>query len=84
VAIHELDDGTGFVISSHGAWLPGIYATRQAARWAFQFSDYDLAKLRDRVGRPITTDDLRERLIVTHATDNRASRDPGTSNSEKG
>lgn len=74
MAIHALDDGTGFVIASHGYWLPGVYATKAAARWAFQFSDWDLARLRDRVGRPITTDDLRERLIVTHATDDRAGR----------
>lgn len=38
--IHEdkRDDGTPiFSASSHGAWLPGLYATRQAANYAFRF-----------------------------------------------
>jgi hypothetical protein len=54
----------GFVISSNGSWLPGSYATKEAARWAYQFSDEDLTAIQNRVNRkeqrPITTEDLRE------------------------
>jgi len=56
--IYKTDFGT-LVIASHGCWLPGSYATRQAAQWAFQFEDVELAALRDELGRPVTTDDLR-------------------------
>lgn len=56
--IHPLEDGT-FVIASGGAWLPGVYADERAARYAFRFGDDVLAVLRDRVGRPVTFDDLR-------------------------
>jgi hypothetical protein len=38
VAIHHIHDS--YVIASHGVWLPGCYATRQAARYAFRFA-YD-------------------------------------------
>lgn len=55
--IHEYADGTA-AIASHGMWLPGIYADRRAARWAFTFSDETLAALA-LAGRPITTADLR-------------------------
>ena len=50
-----------FVISSGGVWLPGAYATKAAARWAFAFDYDELRRTQDRVGsRAITTDDLRE------------------------
>ena len=59
--IHQVKDS--YVISSHGSWLPGAYATEAAARWALQFPDATLAELRDRVNveekRDITTDDLK-------------------------
>lgn len=52
-----------FVISSHGSWLPGNYATEQAAQFAFQLSNTALQGLQERINwgeqRPITTDDLR-------------------------
>ncbi len=62
--IYELGTG-GFVISNRGGWLPGVYATRAAARYAFQFSDEDLSALNDERNaapedRPISTADLRE------------------------
>lgn len=62
--IHE-SDGT-FTISSHGMWLPGIYASKRAARYAFRFSSLALNELQDRINhsdrgnRVITMDDLRE------------------------
>jgi hypothetical protein len=61
MAVYPLDGGSGYVIASGGRWLPGVYATVQAARWAFQFSDEDLIKLRNsHSGEPITTAHLRE------------------------
>lgn len=62
--VHETDDGT-FVVSSHQVWLPGSYATKQAAQYALQFPDKILQSLTDRIchvsgeDRPITTEDLR-------------------------
>lgn len=57
------DDQDGYVISSRGGWLPGVYATARAARWAFRFDDATLVRLRDAVcvreHRRITSDDLR-------------------------
>lgn len=71
----------GFVISSGGRWLPGIYDTERTARWAFRFSDRQLQDLNDRIShkdgenRPITADDLRtaspEQRSDTGATQNR-------------
>lgn len=62
--IRPLNSG-GFAISSHGAWLPGIYADRQAARQAFQLTDPELLQLSARIchqdsgeGRAITLEDL--------------------------
>lgn len=43
----KIDDG--FVISSHGVWLPGCYDSERAAKYAFGFSDEDLRKLQDNV-----------------------------------
>jgi hypothetical protein len=62
--IHALTEPPeGFVISSHGMWLPGVYETRQAASYAFQFSNEQLADLGHRIcvreKRHITTGDLR-------------------------
>jgi hypothetical protein len=57
--LYHNPDGS-IVISSHGCWLPGTYADEKAAHYAHQFDDKALAALRDRVGRPITSDDLRE------------------------
>jgi len=54
-----------WVIASHWMWLPGIYATEAAAKWAFKFPDAVLQELNDRIcdhrleNRPITTEDLR-------------------------
>lgn len=53
-----------FVISSGGMWLPGVYATERAARWAFQFTDEELLELNSTRGigagyQPITTESLR-------------------------
>jgi hypothetical protein len=55
----------GYTISSGGSWLPGIYETEAAARYAFQFDNATLQSLSDKVcsvlgeDRQITTDDLR-------------------------
>lgn len=57
--IHAADDGT-FVISSHQCWMPGVYESKQAARYAFQFSDSALRKLQnDSEEGVITMDDLK-------------------------
>jgi hypothetical protein len=59
------DDESGYVISSGGMWLPGIYATKQAARAAFQLDTAALQRLSDAIckesrgGLRITSEDLR-------------------------
>jgi hypothetical protein len=64
-------DSEGFTISSRCQWRPGWYATRQAARWAYQFDDEVLARLRDRINRreqrPIRSEDLRVAKCTTCA-----------------
>lgn len=35
----------GYVISSAGTWLPGVYDSVKSARYAFRFTDEDLEKL---------------------------------------
>lgn len=62
--IYETDRGS-FVISSGGTRLPGSFATRQAALYAFQFRCEDLQALQDhanatREPRNITMQDLQE------------------------
>jgi len=66
--IHQVEDG--FAISSHGCWLPGCYATKEAARFAFQFPDETLQELQDQANRRggsrmITSEDLRARKRTT-------------------
>lgn len=60
--IYKTDNG--YVISSGGLWLSGVYDTKQAARYAFQFSDDVLFKLCEQINkiekRNITTDDLKQ------------------------
>ncbi len=63
VVIYQTDPDR-FVISSGGMWLPGVYATERAARYAFQFTDVELLELNATrsVGgtyQPITTESLR-------------------------
>jgi hypothetical protein len=64
--IHKLESSPGYVISSRQVWLPGIYDSERAARYAFRFDDLTLAGLNDRIchirgeNRPITMDDLRD------------------------
>ena len=38
-----------FVISSHEVWLPGVYESERAARYAFRFSDARLQALQGSV-----------------------------------
>ena len=63
--IRKLESHPGYVISSRGMWLPGIYDSERTARYAFRFSDQELAGVNARVchvdseNRPITMDDLR-------------------------
>jgi hypothetical protein len=63
--IHKLESSPGYVISSRQVWLPGIYDSERAARYAFRFDDPTLAALNDRIchikgeNRLITMDDLR-------------------------
>jgi hypothetical protein len=60
--IHPTRSGDGYVISSRGMWLPGVYETERAARYAFRFPDEVLQDLSERIcrdGRVITSADLR-------------------------
>jgi len=51
MAIHRIDaDGeVSYVISSRSVWLPGVYASERAARYAFRFSNATLQALQDSV-----------------------------------
>lgn len=60
------DDGAaGYVISENEMWLPGSYASEEAARQAFELPDKLLYELQERINnvvsgeaRLITLDDL--------------------------
>lgn len=41
--------GDGFVISSGRAWLPGVYDSERAAKYAFRFPGEVLQRLQDSV-----------------------------------
>jgi hypothetical protein len=60
MAIHPVDGG--FVISSGHTWLPGLYESERAARYAFKFPDETLSSLRNsknvKEGATITFNDL--------------------------
>jgi len=60
--IYKTKDG-GWVISSGGSWLPGVYKTASVARWAFRFPNETLQRLQDEANKRgdsiITEDDLR-------------------------
>lgn len=65
MAIYEVEGQ--FVISSNQVWVPGCYATKRAANYAFRFKNEDLSRLQDaankRVGGKggvITFEDLQE------------------------
>lgn len=49
MAIHPIKSSgkTEYVISSHRMWLPGVYATEKAARFAFRFDYDELKKLQE-------------------------------------
>jgi len=58
--IHKLNDG--FVISSHGVWLPGVYESKRAARYAFRFMGKELEGLQSEKNKTtsiITFEDLK-------------------------
>lgn len=60
--IYETEAG-GFVISSHQAWMPGVYADRRAANYAFRFLDETLGALMENAiqeNRLITFEDLQD------------------------
>lgn len=38
-----------YVISAYGVWLPGVYDTERAARYAFRFGDGQLRRLQDSI-----------------------------------
>ncbi len=61
--IYPVDNG--YIISSGGVWLPGVYASERAARYAFRFSYDDLVRIHASRGgagtyRPITVECLHE------------------------
>ena len=49
MAIYPVEDPdkTVYVISSRQLYLPGVYASRRAANYAFRFSNSELQKLAD-------------------------------------
>jgi hypothetical protein len=63
--ITKVDAADGYVISSHGMWLPGLYDSERTARYAFRFPDATLQRLQDEINhyqrqdRSITMADLR-------------------------
>lgn len=69
-----------WTISSRGVWLPGMFATRRAARAAYRLSDANLAALWQRKGfaengnadgttsYAMTEDDVRAALAVQSAS----------------
>jgi hypothetical protein len=48
MSIHQITPSQ-FVIGSGGMWLPGVYESRAAARYAFQFHDETLTRLQSSV-----------------------------------
>lgn len=50
-----------FVISSRGVWLPGVYATKEAAQFAFQFDYETLKQLREKSSGAITSSMLKDK-----------------------
>ena len=57
---------SGYVIGANQVWLPGVYESKRAARFAFRFNDEELQDLQDMVnkraggvGGRITLEDLR-------------------------
>jgi hypothetical protein len=52
--IHECDDGT-YCISSHRVWMPGVYESKKAARYAFQFDEAILRRLQNESGEGVIT-----------------------------
>lgn len=74
VLVYEVDGG--FVVSQHGTWLPGVYATEDTAADAAELTDAQLATLApiyqvDGQNRAVTLDDLatarRTSPMTTHA-----------------
>lgn len=74
--IYEVTARPGsFVISCNHSWLPGVYSSRKAARYAFQFSYDELRRLMDEV-RPnlITTEDLARVAAARKKSERKAKR----------
>ena len=58
MAIFKVKEGT-YVIGSGGVWLPGIYESERAARYAFRFPDDQLRKLQDKINEKEPIEDKR-------------------------
>ena len=53
----------GFIASSGGAWIAGVFETEKAAKYAFRFSNKELQKLQDEKNKTtqvITFEDLQK------------------------
>lgn len=59
--IYEQEDGA-CVISSHRTWLPGHYADKRTAKYAFRFPSQVLQILQDRVNA--ANADVAKRVIT--------------------
>lgn len=58
----EKPDGThSYCISSKEVWLPGVYESKRAARYAFRFPDEELHKLQEGIND--REPDIKDRYI---------------------
>lgn len=56
------DGSTSYLISSRQVWLPGVYDSHRAARYAFRFPDEVLQALQDEVNEK--EEDYTKRVIT--------------------
>ena len=56
--IYYIKDKGEWVASSKGSWIPGVYASERAAKYAYRFPNEQLQELTDKLKRPITFEDL--------------------------
>ncbi len=56
---------TGFVASEFGCWIPGVYATEEAAMAAFDLDDHVLHGIQSRIN---ATESDPQRRVITFGT----------------
>ena len=74
MAVHKVEDG-GFVISAYRQWIPGVYDTERAAKFALRLRVGQADHLRDKINvgedRLITWEDIREYRATLRSEGNR-------------